>query len=104
MTVEAFEMQKERLMTDLRTVIADAEVLLQSGSAEAGDAAADARVKLQDRLTQMKARLVHLQEEALLRSKAAGRAADAYVHDHPWQAIGVAGGIGLLLGLLISRR
>ena len=38
------------------------------------------------------------------RAKAAGRATDAYVHEHPWQSIGVAAGIGLLLGMLIARR
>ena len=34
----------------------------------------------------------------------AARATDDYVHDNPWQAIGIAGVTGLLLGLLISRR
>ncbi len=38
------------------------------------------------------------------RSKEAARATDEYVHDHPWQAVGVAAGVGFLLGMLIARR
>ena len=48
--------------------------------------------------------LLHLQETALARAKAAGHVADEYVHDNPWRAIGAAAGIGLLVGLLIGRR
>jgi ElaB/YqjD/DUF883 family membrane-anchored ribosome-binding protein len=34
----------------------------------------------------------------------AARATDDYVHDNPWQAIGVAAAVGFLVGLVISRR
>jgi ElaB/YqjD/DUF883 family membrane-anchored ribosome-binding protein len=36
--------------------------------------------------------------------KDAGRAADAYVQDNPWRAVGIAAGVGLVVGMLISRR
>jgi ElaB/YqjD/DUF883 family membrane-anchored ribosome-binding protein len=38
------------------------------------------------------------------KTKAAARATDDYVHDNPWQAIGAAAVVGLILGALISRR
>ena len=38
------------------------------------------------------------------KSKAAARATDDYVHDHPWKAVGVAAGVGLLIGLLLNRK
>jgi ElaB/YqjD/DUF883 family membrane-anchored ribosome-binding protein len=34
----------------------------------------------------------------------AARATDEYVHDNPWQAIGVAAAVGFLLGLVVARR
>jgi ElaB/YqjD/DUF883 family membrane-anchored ribosome-binding protein len=39
-----------------------------------------------------------------VRARAAMRATDEYVHDNPWQALGVAAGVGFLLGYLIGRR
>jgi ElaB/YqjD/DUF883 family membrane-anchored ribosome-binding protein len=36
-------------------------------------------------------------------TKAAARATDEYVHDHPWRAVGIAAGVGLVVGMLISR-
>ena len=45
------------------------------------------------------------EERALLeKTKQAARATDDYVHDNPWQAVGVAAAIGLALGVLIGRR
>ena len=34
----------------------------------------------------------------------AAKATDTWVHDHPWTAIGIAAGIGVLLGLVVNRR
>ena len=96
--------QKDRLMTDLRAVIADAEDLLRSTVGEVGSSATEARSRMTLRLQQAKDNLLQLQEAALARARAAGHAADDYVHDNPWTAVGTAAGIGLLVGLLIGRR
>ena len=95
---------KDKLMTDLRTVISDAEEVLKVTADQASAGAAELRVRMQERLKQAKHRLHDLQETAVAKAKAAGHAADDYVHDHPWKAIGAAAGIGLIVGLLISRR
>ena len=44
------------------------------------------------------------QAVALDKAKAAGRAADDYVHENPWRSVGIAAGAGLIIGLLIGRR
>ena len=49
-------------------------------------------------------KLQELEGEAVDRAKAAARYTDDYVHDHPWQAIGIAAGVGLAVGLLMNRR
>jgi ElaB/YqjD/DUF883 family membrane-anchored ribosome-binding protein len=43
-------------------------------------------------------------EALLVKTKAAAKVTDAYVHENPWKAIGVAAGVGLVIGLLIGRR
>ncbi len=96
--------QKERLVSDLHAVVAEAESLLRATAGQAGEGAAELRAKVQATLERAKDNLHDLQEAAVERAKAAGRATDAYVHENPWQSIGVAAGVGLLLGMLIARR
>lgn len=96
--------QKNKLMDDLRMVVADAGELLRMTADQAGEDAADLRNRIQARMNQAKADLAHLQEAAVVRAKAAGHAADEFVHDNPWKAIGIAAGVGLVIGLLVSRR
>ena len=104
MSEEVVSTQRDKLMGDLRTVISDAEEVLKVTADQATAGAAELRVRMQERLRHAKLRLQDLQEGAVTRAKAAGHAADDYVHDHPWKAIGAAAGVGMILGLLIGRR
>ncbi len=96
--------QRDRLMEDLRAVIAEAEELLSLSKDQAGEGAARVRERVRERLQQASDRLSDIQEDAFERARVAGQAADAFVHAKPWPAIGLAAGIGVLVGLLISRR
>jgi ElaB/YqjD/DUF883 family membrane-anchored ribosome-binding protein len=96
--------QKDKLMAELRMVVSDAEQLLESTAGQVGEGAAEARGRIQARLQQTKESLLRLQETAVTRAKEASQATDVYVHDNPWKSIGVAAGIGLLVGILIGRR
>jgi ElaB/YqjD/DUF883 family membrane-anchored ribosome-binding protein len=53
---------------------------------------------------QAKVRLASIEDEALAHARALAGDADEYVRGNPWQAVGIAAGIGLVLGLLMSRR
>ena len=96
--------QRDKLVSDLKNVIHDAEELLKMSAGDAGAEATELRERVRMRLLQAKDSLHHLQESAIERARVAGHKADDYVHDHPWQSIGVAAGFGLLVGLLIGRR
>jgi ElaB/YqjD/DUF883 family membrane-anchored ribosome-binding protein len=48
--------------------------------------------------------MAEAQAALLVRTRAAAKATDEYVHMHPWKAIGVAAGVGLVIGMLIGRR
>ena len=95
---------REKQMSDLRTVIGDAEEVLRVTADQASAGASELRVRMQERMQQAKMRLQDLQDSAVERARAAGHAADDYVHDHPWKAIGAAVGMGLIIGLLLGRR
>ena len=95
---------RDKFVKDMRTVISDAENLLRATANQAGEQIAVARERIQDSLHQAKVKLA--EAEAVVRERAAqaARYTDEYVHDNPWHAIGVAAGIGLLLGILLARR
>lgn len=96
--------KKEKLMADLRVVISDAEELLRMTAGDVSAGASDVRSRIQTRLSQAKADLLHLQEVVITKAKEVGHAADDFVHENPWKSIGIGAGIGLLVGLLIGRR
>lgn len=95
---------KDKLVQDLKIVIADAEELLRATASQAGEKAAQAREKIQDSLHKAKIKLAEAEEVVIDKTKQAARATDEYVHEHPWRAVSVAAGVGLIIGMLISRR
>ncbi len=95
---------KQRLINDFKVVVADAEALLKATADQGGEAVAAARAKAEASLDEAKARMADAQAALLVRTKAAARATDEYVHTHPWQSIGAAAGVGMVIGLLIGRR
>jgi ElaB/YqjD/DUF883 family membrane-anchored ribosome-binding protein len=95
---------KSELMSDLNAVIQDTEDLLKLSANQAGEGATALRERARLRLTKAKDSLHDLQHWSIDKAKAAGHRTDDYVLGHPWQSVGIAAGIGLLLGMLISRR
>lgn len=95
---------RERLVQDLKLVISDAEELLRASASQAGEKVAAVRERVEQDLRRAKERLARVEETVADRSREAARAADEFVHDHPWQAVGMAAGLGLVIGLLIGRR
>ncbi|QDX82998.1 hypothetical protein B9N43_14095 [Denitratisoma sp. DHT3] len=95
---------KEKLIADFNVVVADAEELLKATAGQASGKVEELRGRVQDRLAQAKASLVDAQEAVVAKAKAVGHATDDYVHDNPWKSVGIAAGIGLVVGLLIGRR
>jgi len=94
----------EKLMQDLRLVVEDAEALLKATAGEADEKIAQARQRAEESLRQARRRLQEMGEDVEAQVRDSARAADEYVHDNPWQSIGVAAGIAFLLGYLIGRR
>lgn len=98
------DVSKEKLISDFKVVVADAEELLRATANQAGDKAADLRVKIQGHLADAKVRLADAEAAVVDKAKLVGRATDDYVHDNPWRSVGIAAGVGLIVGLLIGRR
>ncbi|HFT8166705.1 TPA: YqjD family protein [Pseudomonas aeruginosa] len=99
---------KDELLAEFQALVADTEKLLQSTADVAGDQAEEIRGKIHDSLKRARDTLRDtkdsLKDNVRERSQAAVDATEVYVSEHPWQSIGIAAGVGFLLGLLVSRR
>ena len=100
----SIDVTKEKLVSDLKVVVADAEELLRATASQAGEKVAAARERIQASLASAKIKLTEAERALLEKTKEAAKATDEFVHEHPWKAVGIAAGAGLLLGILISRR
>lgn len=94
----------EKLMHDLRTVVADAEELLKATASQTGERIAAVRAKAEESLKSAKVGLAEAQATVVAKTKEAALATDEYVRANPWESVGVAAAVGLVIGMLIARR
>ena len=95
---------RDQLMNDLKSVIQDAEAWLRHGGQLTGDEFQAAKAKFEKTLVNAKADLIRLEEAVVEKTKEAAKATDEYVHENPWKSVCIGAGVGLMLGVLISRR
>jgi len=95
---------QQQLVSEIKAVISDAEEMLSATADQAGEKVANLRARVQTRLLDAKERLSEAEELLVARTRAGAQATDAYVHESPWTAIGIAAGVGLLVGLVVARR
>ncbi len=104
MTQDLATANKDKLVSDMKVVIADAEEILRATAGSAGEKVGELRERISVRLRDAKERLADAEAALVDKTKAAARATDDFVHDQPWKAVGVAAALGLALGVLIGRR
>ena len=104
LSAESADVTKEQLIHDFKAVVADAEALLKASAGQGGEAMAAVRSKVEASLATAKAKMTDAEVALVARAKVAAKATDEYVHVHPWQAMGIAASVGVVIGLLIGRR
>jgi ElaB/YqjD/DUF883 family membrane-anchored ribosome-binding protein len=95
---------QEQLVSDIRSVIFEAEEMLGATVDQTSEKIANLRARIQARLRDARLRLIEAEALLVTKTKAAARATDDYVQESPWTAVGIAAGVGLLVGLIIGRR
>lgn len=91
-------------MSDIKTVLTDAEDLLKQAAGTTGEKAAELRETALARLRQAREKAADVQVVVVEKGRKAARATDDYVHEKPWRSIGIAVAAGVALGLLINRN
>lgn len=95
---------REQLMSDLKTVIQDAESWLRNGGNLTGEELKAAKAKFEQTLASAKTSLGEYQQTVVEKTKEAARVTDEYVHENPWKSVGLGAAVGVVVGMLIARR
>ena len=97
-------MAQNRVLGDLKILARDAEDLLKATAGDLGEKVKEARARLTDALAAAKATCADLQTQTIVAGKKAAQQVDTAVRDNPYQSIGIAFGLGVLIGVLVARR
>lgn len=84
---------------DLKVLLREAEAALSDSASEAGDKFDELRERLRSALKNGKHSLSDLRDQAVRQA----HKADECIRTHPYQAIGIAAGVGVLVGFLFAR-
>jgi ElaB/YqjD/DUF883 family membrane-anchored ribosome-binding protein len=100
----SFKGGQAKLAQDVQTLLSDAQELMRLAADQAGQGVKEARERLERSTQAARQQLTAMQSSALDSARDAGRNAEGYVREHPWEAVGIGATVGLLAGILIARR
>ena len=98
------EVTRERLISDFKVLIDDAEELLRATAGQAGGTIDTVRRRFEQSLEEGKQSLAEAEVLLVNKGREAAKTADVYVRENPWNAVSIAAGVGLVVGLLMRRR
>jgi ElaB/YqjD/DUF883 family membrane-anchored ribosome-binding protein len=90
----------ERLVSDLKLVMRDAEDILKTTAGEVGDRTTEVRARLSEKLRAAQEKCRELEAKTI----EAAKATDKLIHENPYPAMGIAAGVGLLVGFLVAKN
>ena len=88
--LNALNASRDRLSKDVVAIAGDASDLLKNVASQKLDSAKQALTQAQTAVTS--------------EARQFAGSADGFVQMHPWKAVGAAGAIGMVLGMLLARR
>jgi ElaB/YqjD/DUF883 family membrane-anchored ribosome-binding protein len=92
------------LTNEFRSLVADVEDLVQATGSLTGEELARAKQKLQARISAARDYVGDAATSIADRARNTAKSANNYVHEQPWQVIGITAAAGLLIGFLLGRR
>lgn len=95
---------KDQIVSELKSGVDDAEGFLRAAATATGEKAAELREKATVALKRASDSLSDLQATIVEKGRDAAILTDDYVHENPWQAIGIGAAIGFLVGVVVARR
>jgi len=103
-STEAVSSGADKLIGEFKALMADAEALIQATEDHPNETISSIRNKALETLAGAKESLSGIEGKLSVKAKEVAEGVDDFVHRNPWEAVGIAAGLGLLIGLFISRR
>ena len=92
------------LAAGFQDVVTNAEELLKATTNYSAEGFASAREQFQKKLETAKVTLADARLAVNDKAEQAAAVTEKYVTDNPWKALAITGSLGVILGMLLSRR
>ncbi|WP_094780113.1 DUF883 family protein [Paraburkholderia ribeironis] len=102
-TTQQLALGGQKIVEDLRVLLRDSEEMLRLAANVPGEGVGALRSKLGTHVENLQSTLGDAQRNAQRRYRAAAVNTERYVRHNPWRAIGIAAGVGFVLGILTAR-
>ena len=103
-TKDRLDKHQDKIVSELKSGVDDAQGFLNAAASSTGDKAAELRDKATAALKRASESLSDWQATVVEKGRDAAIMTDDYVHENPWQAIGIGAAIGFLVGVVVARR
>lgn len=91
-------------VAEFHSFVADIEDLVKATTSMTGDDLVRAKAKLNARVSAARDSVADLGDAAAAQARDAARVTNGFVHDNPWQAIGIGAAVGVLVGFALASR
>jgi ElaB/YqjD/DUF883 family membrane-anchored ribosome-binding protein len=102
-TTEQLALGRQKIVQDLSVLLTDSEEMLRLAAVVPGEGLEALRERLRTHVDAVQNALADAQTSAQRRYRSATVQTERYVRQNPWQSLGIAAGIGFMLGMLASR-
>ena len=102
--INEFNRTKGKMVADFKSIINDADELLQATAKVSGEGFNVTREKFAEKIKTAKVSMEDAEQIVMDKAKQIATVSDEYVKTNPWTSVGVAAGLGLLIGFLASKR
>jgi ElaB/YqjD/DUF883 family membrane-anchored ribosome-binding protein len=102
-TTVQMSLGKQKIIEDIKVLLNDSEELVRLSASLPAEGVDALRTRLRDHVDAARNALESAQTNAQERYRASLDGTVQYTRDNPWQALGIAAGIGFLAGILVSR-
>ena len=89
---------------EFQNFVADMEDLASKATSVTGEELTRVKVKLTERVAAAKQSIQEMSDAVVQGTRKSATATNKYVHDQPWQAVGIGAAVGVLFGFLLGRR